>query len=164
HVCEAVEKLNAKPGNPSLTLTVIGDTGLDTEYINSFPFVENKGLLPFEEAKALLYSSELFVQNSCFETFGLAPLEALACGCSILMSKNVGALELFRRTDEADVIENYEDADEIASKISSLLQHGNAKKLLAELDKESISWEARTNQLSAKLAQLESDVQKYGKK
>ncbi|MFT3982468.1 MAG: glycosyltransferase [Lachnospiraceae bacterium] len=156
YVCEALQLLNegkAADGE-AVRLLVIGDRGLDTELINSYPFVENLGMVSFEETKALLHSSRLFIQNSCFETFGLAPLEALMCGCSILLSKHVGALELFDNVEETDVIENYEDAGEIAEKIDSLLRHGNADRLMTKIDKESASWEARTCQLQKKLAQL----------
>lgn len=157
HLCEALQILNerlAADGGQPVRLIVIGDWGLDTELINSYSFVENRGIVPFDEAKALLRSSQLFVQNSCFETFGLAPLEALMCGCSVLLSKRVGALELFESVEDADVIENYEDAEEIAEKIDGLLRNGNANRLMAKIDKESASWEARTCQLQKKLAQL----------
>lgn len=157
HICEALQLLNdsrAADGEQPVKLIVIGDKGFDTELINGYSFVENRGIVPFEETKALLRSSKLFIQNSCFETFGLAPLEALMCGCSVLLSVHVGALELFENVDETDVITNYEDAGEIASKIGGLLRHGNADRLMTKIDKESASWEARTRQLQKKLAQL----------
>ena len=157
HICEALQLLNESwtaDGGEPVKLIVIGDKGLDTELINSYSFVENRGIVPFEETMTLLRSSQLFVQNSCFETFGLAPLEALMCGCSVLLSKHVGALALFNSVEDADVIENYEDAEEIAVKIDGLLRHGNAERLMTKIDKESASWEARTCQLQKKLAKL----------
>lgn len=154
YLCEAVQLLNSKASDEPVRLIVIGDRGLDTKEIDGYPFVENKGLISFEETKALLHSSALFIQNSCFETFGLAPLEALLCGASILLSKQVGALELFPGIQETDVIQNYADTEEIAVKIDYLLQHANAKRLINEIDKESTSWEARTCQLVKKLEQI----------
>ena len=154
YLCEAVNLLNQDRDREPVRLIVIGDDGLDTEAINSCPFAENRGLVPFAETKELLYSSALFIQNSCFETFGLAPLEALLCGTSILLSKQVGALELFSHTERTDIIDDYADAEEIAAKIEYLLQHENAKRLLNEIDKESTSWEARTCQLIKKLEQI----------
>ena len=39
HICEAVKRLNDQGYN--LTMTVVGDNGLDDEAINAYPFVKN---------------------------------------------------------------------------------------------------------------------------
>ena len=96
----------------------------------------------------------MFVQNSSFETFGLAPVEALACGCPILCSKEVGALELIDNMQSEDIIENYEDPDEIAGKIRYNLEHPNAGRLVAGLKQESHSWKERSRVLVSKLSEL----------
>lgn len=155
HICEAVEILNERAGHDKKhRLIVVGDTGRDDEVINSYPFVENLGLVDAETVSRLYEQAALFVQNSCFETFGLAPMEALSHGCSILVSREVGALELFDGIEDGDVIDNWYDKYEIASKIDRLLKKGNALRLIRSFDKESASWEARTMQLWQKLAEL----------
>ena len=154
HICEAVAILNAREGGRKYRLVVIGDRGKDDDIINSYPFVENHGLVDAAIARSLYKEAGLFVQNSCFETFGLAPMEALVNGCSVLMSKEIGALELFRGIEDRDVIRNFYDASEIAGKIDALIQEGNALRLIRSFDKESASWEARTMQLWQKLAGL----------
>lgn len=146
YICEAVDHLN-RTEQMNLKLTVIGDTGYDTKEINSYSFVENKGLVSFDETVKLLHQSRLFIQNSCFETFGLAPLEALACGCDLLLSDKIGARFIIKGLKEEDLIHDYSNRDEIADKIKSILQHGNQERLQASIDKESTSWEARTTQL-----------------
>lgn len=151
-VCEAVQLLNEK--GYQLTLAVAGDKGADTEKINSYPFVENHGLLGSREMKELYCSSGIFIQNSCFETFGLAPLEALLCGCDIMMSKNVGALSVFSCVQQEDVIADCENPQEIADKIEILLKKENHTRLLVELDKESTSWEARASELQTILSRI----------
>ena len=145
-ICEAVNQINIEK-QVSLKLVVVGDKGLDTEEIRRYSFVEDRGIVPYSQVMELLSESKLFVQNSSFETFGLAPLEALACGCDVLMSDKVGATELFRELTEQDLIYDCLDPNEIAKKIWNLLQNGNNERLVQCIDKESTSWEARTEQL-----------------
>ena len=154
HICAAVELINRKAGEPGLRLVVAGDKGKDDEAINSYPFVENIGLVDSAITKGLYREASLFVQNSCFETFGLAPMEALVNGCSILVSKETGAIELFRELEDGDVIDNWYDDAEIAFKIEALLKKGNASRLTQSFDKESSSWEERTMELWKKLQDL----------
>ncbi|MCR5356962.1 MAG: glycosyltransferase family 4 protein [Lachnospiraceae bacterium] len=158
HICEAVKVLNDKAGSDVYRLVVIGDTGKDDDEINSYPFVENLGLVDSAEAGRLYDEAGLFIQNSCFETFGLAPMEALVHGCSILVSKEVGALELFEGLEDADIIRNWYDKAEIAFKAEKLLNKGNAKRLIMSFDKESSSWEARTMQLWENLITLTEEA------
>ncbi|MDO5573190.1 MAG: glycosyltransferase family 4 protein [bacterium] len=146
YICEAIHRLN-QTEKMNLKLTVIGDTGYDSQEINAYPFVENKGLVSFDETVRLLYQSKLYIQNSCFETFGLAPLEAFACGCDLLLSSQIGARFIFKNLSDDDIIFDYSDPEEIAEKIKSVLQQGNNERLQTGIDKESTSWEARTKQL-----------------
>lgn len=154
HICEAIALLNYKAGDMKYRLVVIGDKGKDDDVINSYPFVENRGLVDSAMARALYREAALFVQNSCFETFGLAPTEALVNGCNVLMSKEIGALELFRNIEDGDIIRNFYDGAEIAHKIEALMHKGNAPRLIKSFDKESASWETRTSQLWQKLTEL----------
>ncbi len=153
YICEAIDKLN-RERQMDLKLTVIGDTGYDTREINGYSFVENLGLVPFEETVRLLYQSRLFIQNSCFETFGLAPIEALACGCDLLLSDRIGARFVLKGLQDEDLIHDYSNADEIAEKIQNRLQCGNHERLQSSIHKESTSWEARTRQLQELLLKI----------
>ena len=151
-ICEAIGRLNDR--GYDLTLSVAGDTGKDTEKIRSYPFVRDHGLLGKKDMEALYCSSGIFIQNSCFETFGLAPLEALLCDCDVLLSRHVGALSVLSGTEPEDVIEDCENVQEIEEKIEHLLENGNHTRLLVELDKESTSWEARASELQTILRQI----------
>lgn len=153
HICEAVELLR-KEYDKDLKLYVVGNTGADTDKINSYDCLVNEGLVPFERTKELLAKASVFVQNSCFETFGLAPVEAVAAGCSLLCSKEIGALCVFREVEEADVIANYEDSREIADKIKKLLISSNNDRLSSMVDWELYSWEERTKEMERLLKQL----------
>ncbi len=154
HICAAVEMLNTRAGEMKYRLVVIGDKGKDEDVIKSYPFVEYLGIVKSTIAMGLYREAELFIQNSCFETFGLAPMEALMNGCNVLMSQEIGALELFDDIEEGDVIRNWYDEAEIAFKIEKLMQNGNAVRLIRAFDRESASWETRTMELWQKLVEL----------
>lgn len=152
HICEAVELLNGAGAN--LKLVVAGDVGLDTKIINSYSFVENLGIVGRDKIRELFASSDLFVQNSCFETFGLAPVEALANGCNVLLSNAVGALDIIGDIKECDVIEAFNNKQEIAQKIKFILDNPNNKRLAAGIDYEKCSWKNRTFELCTKIERL----------
>ena len=40
-------------------------------------------------------NADVYIQNSLYETFGLAVIEALDAGCSLLLSNKMGCVELF---------------------------------------------------------------------
>lgn len=145
YIAKAIEILRKK--GIMTTLLVAGDVGMDSEKIDAYSFVRNAGMVSGDELKSLMQRSKLFIQNSCFETFGLAPLEALVCGCDILLSSHVGAISLFQRLEKCDIIEDCEDPEHIADKIEYLLIEKNHDRLWLEIDKESTSWEARTQEL-----------------
>lgn len=148
-ICEALQLLINR--GISLILIVAGDEGKDSDAINAYPFVKNIGLVDGERMRKNMQLSQLFIQNSCFETFGLAPLEALTCGCDVLMSKNVGAISVFKEgtIEPADIIENCEDPEEIAAKIECALLSSNHDRLLSGIDLEYNSWDAVAGRLMA---------------
>ncbi len=153
YICAAVEKLR-REYDSRLYLCVIGAEGADSPEIAGYDFVDNRGLVSFEESVELFGEAAVFVQNSCFETFGLAPVEALVCGCPILCSEAVGAMELIKDIRPGDIINRYDDPDEIAAKIKGLLEESNVKRLIADLEWESNSWKMRSRALVSKLSKL----------
>lgn len=93
-----------------------------------------------------LNQSNLFVMNSRHESFGLSVLDALRAGCSVLISKDCGVLEALSPKD-SDVVENCEDAEEVAEKMAYLLEHPNAKRLYESIDFDEMSWDVQTRKL-----------------
>ncbi len=156
YICKAVEILR-KTYDPMLFLTVTGACGADSKEIDSYDFVDNRGLVSFDNCIGLFKEAALFIQNSSFETFGLAPVEALLCGCPVLCSTHVGALDLINGLRDEDVIERYDDPKEIARKIVYNLEHSNVDRLTAGLERESDSWKERSRALEAKLLKLVSE-------
>ena len=153
HICEAIKLINADAAEP-VTLYVIGKDGADTEAINKYPFTKNLGLVSAEKKEELFNECGIFIQNSCFETFGLAPVEALCAGMSVLCSKVCGVLDLFKSADEHDIIDDYSSPKEIAEKIEYIMNNPNREKLLRDIDFETMSWEARTKELIKKLEEI----------
>ena len=98
--------------------------------------------------------STLFIQNSSFETFGLAPVEALLQGCSLLISSNVGAVSVMTTVQENDVIEHPKNPEELTSKIRFALKNPNAERLLQGIDRELTSVEYRQKELLALVKRL----------
>ncbi len=153
YICAAIEKLR-REYDKDLYLCVAGDKGADTEVIDSYGFVKDLGIVPFEETKALFGRAALFVQNSSFETFGLAPVEAVSSGCPLLCSDKAGALEWLSGIKSEDVIEHFDDPDEIASKIRYNLENPNAERLYEGIDREKSSWKTAAESLTKKLSEL----------
>lgn len=153
-ICEAIEKLNTfrrERGEQELFLVVTGAKGNDDEVIGRYPFVDNRGLVPKEELKQIYQESILFIQNSCFETFGLAPMEALSNRCSILLSDKIGAIEVIDGLKDEDIVYDDKDTNEICKKIQYLIDNPNGERLYNSIDKKAASWDARCDQLIERL-------------
>lgn len=93
-----------------------------------------------------LSKSTVFVMNSRHEPFGLSALDALEAGCSILLSKNCGVIEIVN-VEDCDVINNCEDADEVERKIQYLIDHPNGLRLYKSIDFERNCWNEQVRKL-----------------
>ncbi len=153
-ICEAVSLLKVREGL-DIILHVAGDRGADSDEIASYDFVCDHGLIDREEMKALYGRCRLFIQNSVFETFGLAPVEALLSGCDIIMSGCCGVKEIFGGFENADIISDPDDVNEIAEKISAVLKSGNNERLKEALDMRETGWEVRAEELCRILKSME---------
>ncbi len=157
-IAEAVEYLRNN-GYPELTLTVAGADGADSEKIRSFSCVRDLGVIRPRAMQAEYEKHSLFIQNSVFETFGLAPIEALLAGEDLLLSDRCGVLSVLKGTEEKDLIHDPDDPMEIADKIRALLSDGNHDRLLKGIDKESTSWNSRARELQKIVRDLLRDRQ-----
>lgn len=152
-VCEAIEKVNAgRPKNKQLSYIVTGKSyGMRNEF-KKFEFVQFLGEVSHEKCLRLMQESALYIQNSYFETFGMALIEALELGCDLLLASNIGANEIIRNLSTKSIINDTSSVDEIAKKISLLIDEKSftnrlsvrselinsesvAKKLLAVLER-----------------------------
>ena len=133
-VCRAVEKLVKEGLNIEVkSFGHFYDTG---ESFLHYPFVKRMNQMNKDEYYAELRKTDLYVVASDLESFGLVVGDGLACGCAMLMSKNVGAISIFNKLTSEDLLDDNHDTDEIASKIKRLLAHSNAKRLFDAVDAE----------------------------
>lgn len=77
------------------------------------------GFLRGDELKSIYASADLYVMPSVSEPFGITPLESLANGTPVLVSKQSGVSETLTHALKAD----FWDIDDMTDKIISVLDH-----------------------------------------
>jgi len=140
-ICKAVKILNEKYNLP-FKFAILGRDSTDTKELKEAPYTQYIGQISKQDAMAWFKKTNIYITNSVVESFGLAPIEALSLGCSLLTSKNVGALSIIDTLQDVDTIQNYDDEYEIAGKIKELASIGNNQRLLNGINKEETSVEA----------------------
>ena len=116
-VCEAISMLHDK----NIKYIVIGNEGIDGSKIKQFVFVTFFDNLPHSDVLKQMQRSNLYIQNSYFETFGLSILEAVQCGCDVLISRNIGVKDVLNDLKQEDFIDDNNNIFEIAKKIKNKL-------------------------------------------
>ena len=136
-VCEVIKKIN-KISPIKYKYVIIGNPHGYKEKFLEYDFVEYYEYLPHEECIKKMAESVLYIQNSLFETFGLAIAEALNCGCKILVSKNVGIIDLLQNINENEIINDTNDVKEIFEKICILIKPQYKSNIVMDKKKNSI--------------------------
>ncbi|MEY8687852.1 glycosyltransferase family 4 protein [Bacteroides sp. AN502(2024)] len=149
-VCQAVEEIN-KEDNVNIKVAVYGyyNDNDDSKAISQISCTRYHHVIPQTELFNVLNRTALFVQNSDFEPFSLGTIEALSCGCSVLVSHNVGAREVIKELTDDDVINDVMDISELKSKIRKVMRQGNNERLWSSIDKSTTSNEASVERLLA---------------
>ncbi len=129
-LCRAIELLN---DSSNVKLTVVGPDGPDTNLIRSYPFVRYVGSIPQKELFNLYQQHDVFVQFSYLESFGLAPIEAVQYGCSLVVSDQVGISKYL----PASCIVPLDDM----TKLGDAIFRDNNLEVTKELSKNLITWE-----------------------
>lgn len=145
-ICTSIEYINKKY-KKNYRLKVIGEEGDDSHKIKQYSFVDYLGQIKHQDVLSELRKSDLFIQNSTFEPFGVAPIEALLCGCDILISKNVGSLSLIGEIGSKDIIYNPNNNNEIIQKILEFEFYSNNQKLINSIDREKTTYKSMANKL-----------------
>ena len=96
------------------------------------------GSVPNDVFLKRLSEADIFIVNSTLESFSIALMESLHCGCNILVSSGVGALDLLE-VEPTDIIEDVNDVGELQTKIQYLMNHPNHDRICAKLDWNEIS-------------------------
>lgn len=145
-VCQAIEHIRSRLDRP-IYYRVIGQDGMDTEAIMKYDFVVYCGQVSHKDVLRFLEESDLYIQNSFFESFSLGAVEALMKGNRLLIGKEVGVLSILGKLETNHIIYNTEDIGEIGDKIMSNLQQIKNFKLIQQLKREETSWEAMGSKL-----------------
>ncbi len=124
-----------------LQLVLVGIPGAGYEVvkkeINNSPYKKDiiiPGWVGTDELPFLLQSAVVFVFPSLYEGFGLSVLEAMACGCPVILAKG-NALEEVAK--EAGVYINPLNSEEIATAIEKFISDANFRqqKMAAGLER-----------------------------
>ena len=147
NVCLAIEQLNNEY-NLNLSVDVYGSfrNNDESKEIANLSCVNFKGIFPHQVLLQHLKTAKLFIQNSEFESFSLGVIEALLCGCDLLLSQYVGAKDILNVQD-SDIIYNPMDITELKTKIMNILQYSNNKRLVKSINRESTSIQTAANNL-----------------
>lgn len=149
-VCRAIDKLNREKGL-DLEYIVIGPPYTDKDKICSYNFVTYYDQVSYEDVLKILSESFLYIQNSSFETFGLAVIEALLCNCNLLVSSSVGSTGVLSNITTEDLIYDVKNKDEIANKIELILSNDNYYRLQEGLNHNEIDYKISTRNLLEKI-------------
>jgi len=106
----------------ALGLVIVGRTGWNSETLESDLQTDGEpiiltGFVPQSDLIALYSLAEVFVLPSLYEGFGFPPLEAMACGCPVIVSNRGSLPEV---VGDAAVLIDPENHDSIIAAIRSV--------------------------------------------
>lgn len=123
--------------HPELRLVL---TGGDLELLDDLPeWIENRGLVSFDEVRALYRRASVLAFPSLFEGFGLPPLEAMASATPVAVS-NVASLPEI--CGDAAVYFDPTDAENIAQGIITAIQERDRLVPLGLEQVKKFTWQA----------------------
>ena len=134
-VCKALNRIK----NKKFKYIIIGKKSEDFKQIKEYSFVDFKGILPWSEVIDILKNSDIYIQNSYYESFGISTIEALYSGCDLILSKNIGVISLFDQIPKKTVV-SPSNIDELTDVISYRFDNHNNKILKNSLYEEKIDW------------------------
>lgn len=105
------------------------------------------GYVNTEELRALYSHATAFVYPSLYEGFGLPPLEAMTCGCPVIISDIPPHREV---CGEAAIFVDPSDIEDIARKINAVMHDTDLRRRLSEAGrqrKDMFSWQKSTTAL-----------------
>ncbi|NOY54213.1 MAG: glycosyltransferase family 4 protein [Deltaproteobacteria bacterium] len=149
----AYEILAGKHG-VDLDLVVVGKKGWDfrttLDYITRSRYrdrIRLVGYVPSEDLGLFYRHANLFVYPSLMEGFGLPPLEAMACGCPVLISNTSSLPEV---ADDPGMMFDPLDLGEITEKCLAVLNDNHVRKANLEQGRKNVarfSWRASAEKL-----------------
>lgn len=136
-ICEAIEIIN-KSSSKKIKLIVVGQNSEKMNQILKYDFVVYYKNLKHEKLLKIMQLSDVYIQNSYFETFGIAILESVILGCDVLISQYVGAIDIFEDINSSDIIYDVDNSTEIAQKILHLIDNPNNRRIEQNINYDAI--------------------------
>lgn len=97
---------------------------------DGFPF-ENRGVLPREGVAALLRDADVFIDLSDYQAFGRTGLEAMACGCAVVLPAEGGTDEYAVHGENAIVVDT-SSFEETVVELTKLIDDEKSRQRLAK--------------------------------
>jgi UDP-glucose:(heptosyl)LPS alpha-1,3-glucosyltransferase len=120
---------------PELRILVVGDD-TSAPYVNP---IQRTGLagrvqfLPLRRDVEFYYAAaDTYVGPSLHDAFAMPPLEAMACGLPVIVSRQAGVSEVITHESDGYILENPQDAAALASMIRNLYNDAELRKRLGE--------------------------------
>jgi glycosyltransferase involved in cell wall biosynthesis len=119
---------------PGIALVIVGRKGWKTQAMDRCLTDSGEGVLvtgfvPREDLVALYSLADVFVLPSLYEGFGFPPLEAMACGCPVIVS-NRGALPEI--VGNAALLIDPEDLNSLVAALQSVLTDSTLRAALVD--------------------------------
>jgi glycosyltransferase involved in cell wall biosynthesis len=89
-------------------------------------------LPPRPDVEFYYAATDLYAGPSLEDAFALPPLEAMACGLPVIVSREAGVSELIRHGDDGLILENPEDAQTLAEWIRRVMEDTDYRGTLGE--------------------------------
>jgi L-malate glycosyltransferase len=112
----------------------------------------------FDLVDKIYNSGRIFVQPSRFEGFGLAAVEAMACGCALITTDNGGSRE-YAVDEETALVSAPGDCESMASNIVALLSDDARRQRIGERGRRYVQrfdWDRSSEFLESRLVSLAS--------
>lgn len=144
-IVESLEYLNSK----KFEIVIVGTQNNNVFQSKSEVNIDKvifTGYISDEELKSLYENAACFVYPSFYEGFGLPPIEAMTCGCPVVVSYTSSLKEV---CGENAVYCNPYDSKDIANKINSVLESNSIAEMKENnyAHSQNYSWKKTANEL-----------------
>lgn len=144
-LCEILKQLTLTNYNIEINVIYMRDIMFPINNNKNIKINFYKGPLNRKEVSKILFNTDIFVDASLMEGFGLMALEAMAAGAVPVMSQSFGINEYATNNENAFIIDEVNNAEKYVDKIVELLQDEDKLKKMSK---------------SAQLKSLEFDIDK----
>ena len=123
----------------NLNLTIIGEGDYKQkvlEFSKQNSFVTYKSFLTEKKLIPYFLNNDVFLFPSNFDGWGVAPLEAMASSMNLILSKNVGMLEIFRGKNKPQILAKENNLTQLIKSIiknqSQIIKIGTRNKIIVK--------------------------------